>query len=1518
MPTDDAQYQSPGAFVLNGPLPFNLTEPMTGPGGQRIRTEVVQRLREPQGCRMRVSKGKDGQDYPPLQQQNSSRYDFGSTSTRAQDTLVAMIVTIFLREHNTYCARLKSQTPTLSDNDAFEQTRAYIIALFQHFTYTEYLGTILGQTLQALTHFSLQLRSGEISLINMSKPQKKIFAAADNSNSARTRYGHSELSDKYQILDKDDQYLTTLTLRDLRNPRLIEDYGVETIARLCARQTQEEVDIYYSDETRNSINVAGRPFDLAQLDILRSRDHGLPLYNDARKLFGLSPVTSFDQISSNPTIQQTLQSLYGSVDKVETIVGALLETHLPGSNLGPLFWESIYRQFWTIRSSDRFWYNRPNMLEPGVLRAVQSTTLRSFMLGYFRDGTVLPENVWKHMPNMGLERRMGKFQIQFTPTYRLSWVTKSDSITFTMTVTGEVGWVGFGIGPNPNMAGALFYVVDNQDGGLMLQKYVSQGIATIPRRESIIRTLPIPSSGQPLIVSWDHPLSTNGIDISSSKNFYALYAQSNTKQVTYHGTGDARGYYSVNFFTSAVSSGLSNDPVNTHKYHGIGMFICWGLANAINIHRYIQVLTGVSITSLATAAISTSTPGRGQSHKYIGVTILALVVGQVGLGLVVIYSMERIEHANRGLALVIKWVHRIMGSSLLFLAWYNIYLGMVAYPSPQRWIIAYLVYLAAMVIGVCIYHVYWHNTGRVKKGTKAIRVGDFLTPGNKQSLKKLPSSWPKMTWNEINERVLSGAKLVVVDDYVFDIRSWINSHPGGAKVLQRAIGTDITADLYGHYDDDYVINHRRKEKGLLDDGDMELSSMNSLRRSPSLSGSRSFQAGLLASQEFTTNLPKELAYLDHLPPISPSAATPTGAKRLSAFCRGFTTNATADAHARDDPLAEAPSLTDRLVDKLRQLMRYIDRLNTNSTTAIRSSASQPLRRPLTTHTHSIRAISRLATYCIAILDRNMKSDDLGGVGLSTSRRDSMVPFGGLASPSLLTPPPPFTSSSSSSGGHLSTPVTHRKRMSVAVVPMPVIQSNRVFRRYIMTGKATVSSEQAPRPVRRFTFRSVQPWSTSDNPDLRKPFLPGDYVEIQCVAQGQLITRAYTPVEGNMEDFTLLDKKIPGYEVRVRGPFDQAIRQRAKGDYLSGGGGYDSGGEINNNIEEDEFGKPTIQRVLLNPADPERGCWSLLMMVAGGTGVTPMLQLIQYHLHHASTLDRGFAMYLLYLNQSPKDIIAGPYLDTLVEQSNGMLHITYAIKEGVHKMATGCDGVELVGELNTKMLQQWLLTIAKAQRRRSGGSFYPTKPGVDAGRPSFSPPLTPSTIVLEPEVTHLSNLGNMSQPTSPAFPPPHWPSQQSLASRPPPPPPATATEIQQLPQQQGGGGILPPRIPPRIRQQQLGPHEDAEELQYLVPDNDHHPQHYNTGVQSQSTHPPPSSRDSRTVSYADLPSPGLPRSSNDFVGGGGGGNSGTVEYWNVLCRPSSRLVISGPPRMMECASDGLNDLRFPARNRVLMT
>jgi len=52
---------------------------------------------------------------------------------------------------------------------------------------------------------------------------------------------------------------------------------------------------------------------------------------------------------------------------------------------------------------------------------------------------------------------------------------------------------------------------------------------------------------------------------------------------------------------------------------------------------------------------------------------------------------------------------------------------------------------------------------------------------------------------DFQERVKNGEKLVVLDDMVLDVSSFINNHPGGNFSLTHNIGKDISKFFYGGY-----------------------------------------------------------------------------------------------------------------------------------------------------------------------------------------------------------------------------------------------------------------------------------------------------------------------------------------------------------------------------------------------------------------------------------------------------------------------------------------------------------------------------------------------------------------------------------------------------------------------------------------------------------------------------------------------------------------------------------------------
>ena len=69
------------------------------------------------------------------------------------------------------------------------------------------------------------------------------------------------------------------------------------------------------------------------------------------------------------------------------------------------------------------------------------------------------------------------------------------------------------------------------------------------------------------------------------------------------------------------------------------------------------------------------------------------------------------------------------------------------------------------------------------------------------------------------------------------------------------------------------------------------------------------------------------------------------------------------------------------------------------------------------------------------------------------------------------------------------------------------------------------------------------------------------------------------------------KQLVGFEIKVRGPFD--ISKRMTSDP---------------SLSSNRHRETSPKHILLNPLSDD-GCWDVLFMIAGGTGLTPMLQLV---------------------------------------------------------------------------------------------------------------------------------------------------------------------------------------------------------------------------------------------------------------------------------------------------------------------
>ena len=86
----------------------------------------------------------------------------------------------------------------------------------------------------------------------------------------------------------------------------------------------------YPDFLRNlSMPLIG-DIDMAAIDVLRDRERGVPRYNEFRRQIGLKPITSFEDLTSDPQLLADLKSLYNNdIEMIDTLVGQLAEETRP-------------------------------------------------------------------------------------------------------------------------------------------------------------------------------------------------------------------------------------------------------------------------------------------------------------------------------------------------------------------------------------------------------------------------------------------------------------------------------------------------------------------------------------------------------------------------------------------------------------------------------------------------------------------------------------------------------------------------------------------------------------------------------------------------------------------------------------------------------------------------------------------------------------------------------------------------------------------------------------------------------------------------------------------------------------------------------------------------------------------------------------------------------------------------------------------------------------------------------------
>jgi hypothetical protein len=312
---------------------------------------------------------------------------------------------LFTMEHNAIADRIRAEYPTWSDQQLYDKARLANSALIAKIHTLDWTPAIVNSpTLRlamkgnwwGLAGERLHKRFGRIS-------KNEIISGIPGSpvDHHGTPYSlteefvavyrmHPLIPDEFEFRSLDDKVLAELTFPELNALHARERVGELTMLNtLYSMGTSHPGAITLHNYPRflqHFDRPDGFKMDLAAIDILRSRERGVPRYAKFRELFHMKPLTSFEQITPNRQWQEEIREVYdGDLDAVDLQVGLLAEQAPKGFG----FSDTAFRVFILMASrrlkSDRFFTTdyRPEVYTQVGLDWVADNDMRSVLLRHY-------------------------------------------------------------------------------------------------------------------------------------------------------------------------------------------------------------------------------------------------------------------------------------------------------------------------------------------------------------------------------------------------------------------------------------------------------------------------------------------------------------------------------------------------------------------------------------------------------------------------------------------------------------------------------------------------------------------------------------------------------------------------------------------------------------------------------------------------------------------------------------------------------------------------------------------------------------------------------------------------------------------------------------------------------------------------------------------------------------------------------------------------------------------------------
>ncbi len=319
---------------------------------------------------------------------------------------LALLHSLFMREHNTICDRLHERHPELSDQDLYDKARLVNAALMAKIHTVDWTPAIIAHptTLTAMRANWWGLAGEGFDKKFGRLTSSDVFRGIPGSPTDHHGVPYALTEEFVSVYRMHPLIPDEFTFRTLADDREVSSLTLPDLGVLHVRERLAELpmaDLFYSFGRSHpgaiSLNnyprflqsfdrADGTLVDLAAIDILRTRERGVPRYNQFRRLFRLKPAASFEELTGGDlAIADQLRHVYGDVERVDHMIGMYAEPKPKGFG----FSDTAFRVFILMASrrlkSDRFFTRdyRPEVYTQTGLDWIDDNSMRSVLLRHF-------------------------------------------------------------------------------------------------------------------------------------------------------------------------------------------------------------------------------------------------------------------------------------------------------------------------------------------------------------------------------------------------------------------------------------------------------------------------------------------------------------------------------------------------------------------------------------------------------------------------------------------------------------------------------------------------------------------------------------------------------------------------------------------------------------------------------------------------------------------------------------------------------------------------------------------------------------------------------------------------------------------------------------------------------------------------------------------------------------------------------------------------------------------------------